>query len=111
MTSRNGAVGRRRAPAAPQPRRSLPPLPLDPEHWEAIFRALDLSAQQSTVVELVLRDQSVKQIARIMEITEPTVKTYLARIATRTGARGRMQLAMHVLAVSHQVSRNGHSPG
>lgn len=81
----------------------LPELPLDSWHWEAIYLSLGLSEQQTRIVDLMLRDQSVKQIARIMGITAPTVKTYLQRIGARTGTRGRMQLAMHILGVSHEV--------
>ena len=66
-----------------------------------------LSSQQAKVVELVLRSASRKQIATILGITEPTLKTYLDRIAARTGTRGPMQLAMRVLAISHQVRPAG----
>jgi DNA-binding CsgD family transcriptional regulator len=38
-------------------------------------------------------------------ISEPTIRTYLQRISARTQTRGRMELAMRVLAVSHQVAR------
>jgi len=86
---------------------SLPPLPLDADHWQAIFKAMRLSPQHITVVDLVLRGCETKQIAARMGIGEPTIKTYLQRIFARTGTRGRMQLAMHVLAVSHQVNGNG----
>ena len=82
----------------------LPPLPLEPEHWAAIVDRMGLSAQQAKVLELTLRGHSTKQTARIMEIAEPTIRTYLERISTRTKTTGRMQLAMHVLAVSHEVN-------
>lgn len=103
----------RRAGDAGAARDALPGLPLDSEHWEAIFLSLGLSEQQTRIVELVLRDQSVKQIARIMGITVPTVKTYLQRIGARTGTCGRMQLAMHVLGISHAVKGHDkrHSTG
>ena len=50
-----------------------------------------------------MRDQSDKQIARIMGLAIPTIRTYLQRIGVRMGTCGRMQLAMRVLEVSHQV--------
>ena len=59
---------------------AAPSLPFDEDHWAAICRRMGLSAQQARIVELVLRDQSVRQIALSMEISEPTVKTYLQRI-------------------------------
>ncbi|HEV3417188.1 MAG TPA: helix-turn-helix transcriptional regulator [Pirellulales bacterium] len=86
--------------------KTIPPLPLDAHHWVAVVAEMRLSSRQARIVELVLRDQTDKQIAQVMGIGEPTVKTYLARIAVRTGTRGRMQLAMRVLAVSHEVAGN-----
>jgi DNA-binding CsgD family transcriptional regulator len=82
----------------------VPALPLNPAHWRAIFVALRLSPKQSQVVELILRGLCDKQIAETMGIGEPTVRTYLDRISARTRTHGRMELAMKVLAVSHEVA-------
>jgi DNA-binding NarL/FixJ family response regulator len=84
---------------------SAPPLPLDGKHWRKVVTALGLSDQQARVAELVLRDLCNKQIAAVMGISESTIDTYMQRIGQRTGTSGRMQLAMHVMAVSHQVRR------
>jgi DNA-binding NarL/FixJ family response regulator len=84
--------------------KTVPPLPLDASHWRAIFAVLDLSPQQAKVVELTLRGLCDKQIAAALGITEPTLRTYMSRISVRTRTRGRMELAMHILGVSHQVS-------
>jgi DNA-binding NarL/FixJ family response regulator len=86
------------------PLATLPPLPLHPAHWRAIFRVLRLSPKQAQVVELVLRGLCDKEIARAMGIGEPTVRTYFDRISARTRTHGRMELAMKVLAVSHEVA-------
>jgi DNA-binding NarL/FixJ family response regulator len=83
-----------------------PPLPLDAEKWAAVATAMGLSRQQTRVAELVLCDRSTKQIARAMKIGGRTVKTHLERIGERVGTRGRMQLAMRVLAVSHELARD-----
>jgi DNA-binding CsgD family transcriptional regulator len=83
----------------------VPPLPLHRDHWQAIYLALRLSPKQAQVVELVLRGLCDKQIAQTMGIGEPTVRTYLDRISARTRTHGRMELAMKVLAVSHEVVR------
>jgi DNA-binding CsgD family transcriptional regulator len=99
------SIGSARDPA--RDLESLPLLPLTADHWEAICEAMQLSPQQARVVELVLRSAPQKQIAAVMGISEPTLKTYLDRIASRTGTRGRMQLAMHVLGVSHEVRAAG----
>lgn len=82
---------------------SAPKLPLDDAHWEAVVSEMGLSDQQARVVELVLRDLCDKQIAAVMGISKSTLDTYMHRIRTRTGTRGRIQLAMHVMAVSFRV--------
>ena len=82
---------------------AFPPLPVDDDHWLAIVQAMQLSPQQAKIVELVLRGLCDKQIAAAMGISEPTIRTYLQRISARTQTRGRMALAMRVLAVSRQV--------
>ena len=84
----------------------LPPLPLPAGHWQAIVRALRLSPRQATIVELTLRGAGNKQIATALGISEPTLKTHQQRICARTETRGRMELALRVLAVSHQVTGN-----
>jgi DNA-binding NarL/FixJ family response regulator len=83
-----------------------PPLPLDAEKWAAVATAMGLSRQQTRVAELVLCDRSTKQIARVMKIGGRTVKTHLERIGERIGTHGRMQLAMRVLAISHELARD-----
>jgi DNA-binding NarL/FixJ family response regulator len=83
---------------------SFPPLPLDDGHWQAIVAEMQLSQQQAKIVELVLRGLCDKQIAAAMGISEPTIRTYLLRISAKTRTRGRMELAMRVMAVSHQVA-------
>jgi DNA-binding NarL/FixJ family response regulator len=94
-------------PAAQSPPKEyFPPLPLDRNHWQAIFRAMQLSPRQAEVVEMLLRGMCDKQIAAAMGISEPTIRTYLDRIWARTRSHGRMELAMRVLAVSHEVTRD-----
>jgi DNA-binding CsgD family transcriptional regulator len=82
---------------------SLPPPPLDPAHLEAIYDAMRLSPQQRTIVDLTIRGLTDGEIAHHMGIDESTIGTQRERIALRTGARTRMQIAMHVLRVSHEV--------
>lgn len=92
---------------AVDPLATYPPLPLDKEHWQAVVNAMGISKQQAKVVELVLRDLGVKEIAVVLGLGEGTVKDYLKRIGSRTGTRGRMQLAMYVMTLSLQVNSNG----
>lgn len=83
--------------------RDVPPLPLSESHWKAIVSAIGLSPQQAKITELLIRGMCDKEIAASMSISEPTLRTYLSRISARTRTRGRMELAMRVLAVSHEV--------
>lgn len=84
-------------------KKSAPPLPIDNFHWQAIVEALELSSQQAKVAELVLRGMSDKQVAAELGISGPTLRTYLSRISARTRTRGKMELAMHILGVSHRL--------
>jgi DNA-binding NarL/FixJ family response regulator len=86
---------------------AYPPLPFDTEQWQAVVNAMGISKQQAKVVELVLRDLGVKEIAAFLGLGEGTVKDYLKRIGSRTGTRGRMQLAMYVMTLSLRVNSNG----
>jgi DNA-binding NarL/FixJ family response regulator len=83
----------------------LPPLPLDDDHWRAVIDRLQLSPTQAKVTALLLRGAARKEIADTLSIAEPTIKTYLDRIYARTGTACPMQLAMRVLAASHEVRR------
>ena len=84
---------------------AFPLLPIETAHWLAIVHAMQLSPQQARIVELLLRGMCLKQIAEAMGIGQPTVRTYLDRIFARTGTHGRMELAMHVLGISHGIDR------
>jgi DNA-binding CsgD family transcriptional regulator len=87
---------------------SLPPLPLSDDQRRAIFKALQLSPQQIAIAELMLRDASNSEIVAVLGISDGTVKSYQQRIFARSGTRSRMQLAMRVLAVSHDINGDGH---
>lgn len=80
-----------------------PELPIDPDLWRAVACQMELSPQHAHVVELILRGLSDKQITEAMGIHQSTLRTYLERIAARTGATGRVGILRMVLAVSHRV--------
>jgi DNA-binding NarL/FixJ family response regulator len=96
MVNRSKAAARNRVEL-------LPPLPLDAAHWQDIFDFLGLSPKQAEIATLLLRSGARKQIAEALDISEPTLKTHLSRIFARTGTSDPMQLAMRMLAVSHQI--------
>ena len=94
---------RRSSPADPGLLDSVAPLPLAPDHWAAIVAAMGLAPQEAKSAELVLRGLNYKQIAAVLGIEPPTIRTYLSRVEAKTRTHGRMELAMHVLALSHEV--------
>lgn len=95
-----------RVPSATTPIEALPPFPLDERLWHGVAAAMKLSPTQTRIVELTLRDACNKQIAAALNMSVPTLRTHQDRIAARTGTHGRMQLAMRVMALSHEVARN-----
>ncbi len=94
MTKRHQAISSRL---------SLPPLPLNAAHWDAICKVLQLSPRQIAVAELMLRDAGNQEIVAALGISEGTLKTQQRRLYSRTGTSSRVQLAMRVLALSHEV--------
>jgi DNA-binding NarL/FixJ family response regulator len=82
----------------------LPPLPLQEQYWQAIFKALGLSPRQTEITRLMLRSASNQQIAHILDVSEGTVKTQVQRIFNRLGVHDRMEFAMRVLALSHDLA-------
>ena len=99
----NTTMAQRSAKAAIDPLDTLPKLLLDDRDWRAIFNALALSPQRAKIVELLLRSAIDRQIALALGLAAPTVRTYLQRVFLRMDVRDRMELAMRVLDVSHQV--------
>lgn len=78
----------------------ITPLPMDQATWDTIAETLELSPQQKRIVELILQGQQDKEIAATMELTIPTVSTYLKRIFARTGVSSRMQLVLRIFAMA-----------
>ena len=73
-----------------------PSFPMDAATWRAVQERLDLSAQQSRIVELVLCGKPDKEIAAELGLTVPTIRTYLRRAYHRLGATGKLTLVLRV---------------
>lgn len=96
-------VGRRFKTRRVPPTTDLPPLPISAAAWRHVSKQLQLSPQQIIIVELILRGQRDKQIAAVMKIGLPTIRTYLARIYARLAVRDRVGLILHVVAKASSV--------
>ncbi|MGD9689488.1 MAG: helix-turn-helix transcriptional regulator [Phycisphaerales bacterium] len=77
------------------------PLPFPTEVWAGIVAKLKLAPQQTRIVELILRGMKDKQIASELEISVPTVRTYLGRVFVRLGVRDRVELILNIVARVH----------
>ncbi|HEY4313329.1 MAG TPA: LuxR C-terminal-related transcriptional regulator [Pirellulales bacterium] len=82
----------------------LPELPLAGESWRMIFGHLRLSPRQIEITRLMLRSASNLQIAQVLGVSEGTVKTQVQRIFNRASVHDRMEFAMRVLALSHELA-------
>lgn len=81
--------------------RGLPPLPLPAELWTAIVNRLGLCQRERQVVELILRHQKQKEIARRLGIKPSTVQSYLQRIYLRLRVSDEDALVLRIFAESH----------
>jgi DNA-binding CsgD family transcriptional regulator len=85
------------------PNAELPDLPLPADRWARLAASLSLPPQQLRIVELILRNQSDKEIAAALNLKAPTVRSYLNRIFERVGVRSRMELVLMLFAMSHEL--------
>ncbi|MBU2359640.1 MAG: response regulator transcription factor [Alphaproteobacteria bacterium] len=61
---------------------------------------LHLSLREEQVANLVVAAKSNKEIAKVLEISEKTVKHYMTTLMTKLNARNRVEVAMKFKAVS-----------
>lgn len=81
---------------------SLPPLPLEPDHWRVVVDAMRLSPREADVAALKIRGAQVKQMATILGIEQTTVRAFQDRICAKAGIR-RHEFFAHILRISHEV--------
>lgn len=77
--------------------------PLSTEIWELAQREMQLSPQQLKIVELILMRKTDRQIASALGLMVPTIRTYLQRIFQRLEVSDRLELVLHILALSHDL--------
>jgi DNA-binding NarL/FixJ family response regulator len=78
------------------------PLPLDRYLWNAVAQTLALSPQQTRIAEMILRGKQDKEIAAELNLSVPTVRTYLKRIFDRLGVSDRVGLILRVFALAQE---------
>jgi|GEM_PF-5699579 len=81
---------------------SLAELPVSQKVFDQLMANYRFSQQQQRIVELILRGCTDKEIAGVMGITVPTIRTYVGRIFRRASVEDRMQLVLQLFAESHE---------
>lgn len=76
-----------------------------PQKWnlQQVLVKLRLTGRLARIVELTLNDLTDIEIANELQISQWTVESHRQRINLRLGVRGRMQLAMRIMAASHEI--------
>lgn len=100
-------MARRSAKAVKNRDDSLPVLPLDEAHWQAIVNAMGLSKRQAQIAELLERGAQHKEIAAVLGIGISTIRQQQERLLHKIGASRPSELHLHILRVSHHVGRCG----
>ncbi len=75
-----------------------------------LVRSARLSPKQATVARYAASGLSNEQIAARLGISVETVKTHLAAVYTKSGLRGRRQLAAHVFGAALEARKGAHEP-
>lgn len=75
----------------------LPPLPFSETLWDRIAAKLRFSPQQKRIVELILRKQQDKEIAELIDLQVPTVRTYMRRVFQSTQTANRVELLILIM--------------
>jgi DNA-binding NarL/FixJ family response regulator len=73
------------------------------EKWEKMRSDLQLSPRHEQIVELILRNQSDKEIAAAMNLKIPTIRTYKTRMFQRLDVADRIDLILRLFALSHGI--------
>ena len=69
----------------------------------------DLSKRQRQIVQLIVRGKSYPQIAKELELSVESVRTYAKRLRDRTGKRTRLAIALWAINHKHVQKRVSHA--
>lgn len=94
----------------PHPDLQLAPGPAyDPGRLAAFGLAYGLSRQEFSVMEMLTKQHSTQDIAKAMQVTESTVRNYIARVLKKTAVPSRAAL-MALFAVHHSAPPEATEP-
>ncbi|MHC4115531.1 MAG: response regulator transcription factor [Planctomycetota bacterium] len=74
--------------------------------WLEVLNELSLSPRQSEVIKSLFHGLSDKQIARELQISVPTLRTYLNRIFTKFEVQDRVELVLYVVSQFREGCRS-----
>ena len=75
------------------------------EECSAPANGEQLTEREAEVARLIAAGQSNREIAEQLFVSEVTVKTHVSAILRKTGARDRLQLAIHMLSTAGRTDR------
>lgn len=74
------------------------------EEWTLLKENLSLSSRQADIVRQILYAKSDREIARELDISVPTVRTYMTRMFQKFAVKDRVGLLVHVFTSLRQCS-------
>jgi DNA-binding NarL/FixJ family response regulator len=80
--------------------KELKPMLLSPREWTHVVERMRLTPQQTKIVELILRGARDKQIARMLGLRAPTIRTHLRAIFQKHGLYDRVELVLQCFSVA-----------
>jgi len=80
--------------------KQLRPIPISQFEWAQVVAKLRLTPQQARIVELILRGGRDKQIAQILGLAVPTVRTHLREIFRNHDLSDRVELVIHCFSAA-----------
>lgn len=74
--------------------------------WKELVEGLSLSPRQAQICKNLLRGLSDKQIAYLLKISVPTVRTHLSRLFLKLDVQDRQELVIHLFQYFREGCRS-----
>ncbi|UCF78708.1 MAG: helix-turn-helix transcriptional regulator [Candidatus Eiseniibacteriota bacterium] len=78
--------------------------------WDALRENLSLSPRQADIVYRLLHAKSDNEIARELDISVPTVRTYMTRMFQKFAVKDRVELLVYVFTSLRSIGQSVTSP-